>query len=264
MTLHVFRQGQGAVPLLLLHGIGSSGTAWGAVATRLGARFVCLAPDLPGYGLSPNAAEASLDAFADEMAALLDAEDRSRGARPGGTVAVGVSFGALLALALARRHPSRLRALVLADATLGRAAWPAPERAAWLAMRHDLAGSLTERAAERARELAAPAAPPAVIAELAAHMRRARPEGYRAVAAIIAATDAAPWLAEITQPALVLHGEHDRVTGEGPARLLAERLPRARLVRLGGVGHAPHVEAPVAFAAQIESFVAALQPQGTA
>ena len=58
--LHVLREGQGPT-LLLLHGIGSSATAWSKQMERLGGDFTCLAPDLPGYGESPDATRSGLD-----------------------------------------------------------------------------------------------------------------------------------------------------------------------------------------------------------
>ena len=103
----------GAGPtLLLLHGIGSSATSWQRQFDRLAGDYTLIAPDLRGYGDSPDpAGPPSLDAVADDLAALLDREPAH---------VVGVSFGALAALALARRHPNLVRSLVLSDTTLGR------------------------------------------------------------------------------------------------------------------------------------------------
>ena len=45
--LHVLRQGTGPV-VLVLHGIGASGTAWTRQMDQLDGEFTCVAPDLPG------------------------------------------------------------------------------------------------------------------------------------------------------------------------------------------------------------------------
>ena len=119
---------------------------------------------------------------------------------------IGVSFGALIAIALAVSRPALVRTLVLSDATLGRATLDDAARARWLQHREALAHDLQARSVERAAEIAGRTAPPAVIEAIAAHMRRARPSGYLAVARAIAATDARPWLARIDQPALILCG----------------------------------------------------------
>ena len=237
--------------IFLLHGIGSSATSWDRITPLLGGQRI-VAPDFPGYGDSADVAGMSLDGLVDRLTALIDAEG-------GRAHLVGVSFGALVALALARRSPERVRSLVLADATLGRGAFPPVEREGWLAGRLAFANDLAERAVERAREIAASSASDDVIAEIAANMRRARPAGYRAVAAIVAATDARPWLAEIRIPALVLCGADDAVVGVPLAESIAAALPDARYATIAAAGHAPHVERPAAVAEAIAAFVAGVE-----
>jgi len=233
--------------VLLLHGIGSSATSWQRQLARLGADYALIAPDLRGYGDSPDpAGPPALDAVADDLAALLAGAPAH---------IVGVSFGALAALALARRHPKLVRSLVLSDTTLGRATLAPAERAAWVEGRYALAAELQTRAGERAREIAGPGTPDDVLAEIAANMRRARPAGYRYVTDIIAATDALPWLATIAVPTLVVCGEHDSVVGFALSQTIAERIPGARLVTIPGAGHAPNVERPDEFAAAVRAFV---------
>ena len=249
--LHALRRGSGPT-LLLLHGIGASATAWTKQIDRLADRFACIAPDLPGYGDSPDAESPGLDAIAADVAALLDDAPAH---------VLGVSFGALTALALARARPDLVRSLVLADATLGRGGAPADERARWLRHREALASDLASRSEERAREIAGPGAALAVVAEIALHMRRARPAGYLNVARAIAETDARPWLGAIAQPALLLCGEHDRVTGVEVSRTLLAALPDARLEVVAGAGHAPHIEQPDRFASAVAAFLVEPTPR---
>jgi pimeloyl-ACP methyl ester carboxylesterase len=243
--LHALRAGHGPT-VLLLHGIGASATAWSKQIQRLGADFACIAPDLPGYGDSPDPERPGLDAVVDAVADLLDG-------RPAHVV--GVSFGALTALALARAQPGLVTSLVLSDATLGRAGSPADELDRWLRHRESLAHDLATRSGERAAEIAGRDAAPEVVDEIARHMRRARPSGYMNVARAIAGSDARPWLAAIRQPALILCGEEDRVTGMDVSRTLVESLPRATLLAIAGAGHAPHVEQPDRFAAAVREFL---------
>jgi aspartate dehydrogenase len=244
------RSGDGSA-VFLLHGIGSSATSWDRVAPLLAGHRL-IAPDFPGYGDSPDDPAMTLEGLTDRLAAAIDAEG-------GSAHLVGVSFGALVALALARRSPERVRSLVLADATLGRGGFPAAERERWLAGRLAFAGDLIGGARERAREIAAPGAAETVIAEIAANMRRARPAGYCAVARIVAGTDALPWLSEIRVPALVLCGAADAVVGVPLAGTIAEALPDARYATIHAAGHAPHVEQPAAFAAATSAFIAAVE-----
>ncbi len=243
--LHVLHEGQGPM-LLLLHGIGSSATAWSKQIERLRGEFTCLAPDLPGYGDSPAPSGEGLDSIVADVVDVLQGQQAH---------VVGVSFGALTALALARARPDLVASLVLSDATLGRAHFPLEDRERWLKHREGLAHELTSRSMERARELAGRNASAEVIEEIALHMRRARPEGYLAVARTIAQTDARPWLAGIDRPALIVCGEDDRVTGLEVSRTLHEGLPKATLIVIADAGHAPHIEQPDRFAAGLRDFL---------
>jgi pimeloyl-ACP methyl ester carboxylesterase len=62
-------------------------------------------------------------------------------------------------------------------------------------------------------------------------------------------------LAALTMPALILFGEHDRVVPPGNARLLAGKMPDARVVILPGVGHIFPVEDPDATVRAITDFL---------
>jgi pimeloyl-ACP methyl ester carboxylesterase len=94
-------------PLLLVHGLGGSAANWLALAPLLLPGRRLIVPDLPGHGGSdPLPAAASLTAYADSLAALLD----------GPTAVVGHSLGGAIALRLAIRRPELLSALVLAGA----------------------------------------------------------------------------------------------------------------------------------------------------
>ena len=54
---------------------------------------------------------------------------------------------------------------------------------------------------------------------------------------------------------LVMHGEADRVVDPRNARLLAARIPHARLVTFPGLGHLFFWEDPAGFAAVVTSFL---------
>ncbi len=111
---------RGAPVVVLLHGwvYGSTGT-WHRVVPRLADRFRVVAIDHRNHEKADRIqGRYSIDAAADEVAGVLYAIDVD-----GATIA-GYSMGGLIAQALARRHPSLARRLVLA----GTAARPIPER----------------------------------------------------------------------------------------------------------------------------------------
>jgi pimeloyl-ACP methyl ester carboxylesterase len=61
-------------------------------------------------------------------------------------------------------------------------------------------------------------------------------------------------LAAVRQRTLVIHGEQDRIIDKRVAEDLTLALPRAELVVMRGVGHAPQLEAPRHTARIVERF----------
>lgn len=102
----------GASTVLLIHGSGPGVTAWAnwrLTIPELAKRSRVLAPDLVGFGYTerPNGIQYGLDAWVSHAVGVLDALDVER------VDVVGNSFGGAIALALAIRHPKRVRKLVL-------------------------------------------------------------------------------------------------------------------------------------------------------
>jgi pimeloyl-ACP methyl ester carboxylesterase len=61
-------------------------------------------------------------------------------------------------------------------------------------------------------------------------------------------------LRQISQPALIIHGEADALVSLGEARRLAEILPHGKLSVLPGAGHVPTMTRPVEVAHEIMNF----------
>lgn len=98
-------------PLLLIHGLMTTGYSWREVLAPLSERYTLLVPDLVGAGRSiAPGAPLCPEAVADWLAALLTALDVEK------TAAVGNSMGGYLGLWLALRHPHRLRRLLIMHA----------------------------------------------------------------------------------------------------------------------------------------------------
>ncbi|GGS61484.1 alpha/beta hydrolase [Planobispora rosea] len=101
-------------PVLLVHGNCSSAAFWEPLVRLLPAHWRVVAPDLRGYGETetvPVDATRGLRDFADDLAALLDAEQVfPAGARP---VVVGHSMGGGVAMQLLIDAPERVAGLVL-------------------------------------------------------------------------------------------------------------------------------------------------------
>ena len=104
--LHFLERGSGS-PLLLIHGLGSSGADWALQVRALEARFRIIVPDLPGCGYSSALRDGcSIAALAASLWALLD---RLGIGRPN---IVGYSLGGAVGLEMALQRPDSVRAWV--------------------------------------------------------------------------------------------------------------------------------------------------------
>jgi pimeloyl-ACP methyl ester carboxylesterase len=83
---------------------------------------------------------------------------------------------------------------------------------------------------------------------------RAEPQAAQALYRMAHSVDLRPEIKRITQPALILHGELDRIEPLDSARFLAEQIPGATLEILPGAGHVPTMTRPRAVAEAIERF----------
>jgi pimeloyl-ACP methyl ester carboxylesterase len=80
------------------------------------------------------------------------------------------------------------------------------------------------------------------------------PDGYIACCAALRDMDQRDQLATIRAPALVIAGRHDPATTPADCRLIADAIPRARLVELSAA-HLSNIEAAEAFNAAVLGFL---------
>jgi pimeloyl-ACP methyl ester carboxylesterase len=243
---------KGAGPTVLcLHGIGSSSAAFAPQVDELAGELRFLAWDAPGYAASGDPdGPLDLDAYADAAADVV--RDRADGP----VHVLGVSWGGVIAIRLALRHPDLVRSLVIADSSRG--SGQRPEQAD--AMR-DRATELerlgsADFAAVRGPRLVTPEAPSELVERVVATMRDSvRHPGYGYAAASMAATDLTAELRDVRTPTLVLCGDGDTVTGVPESQAIAGGIRDAVFVTLRGAGHLANQEAPEAFNAWLSAFV---------
>ena len=244
-------------PVLLLHAFPLSSMMWRRQIQALQDAYHVIAPDMPGFGGTPAFTGApSVDRMADDAVALLDELKVTEPAVVG-----GLSMGGYVALAFARRHPARLRALILADTRA----------------ESDDAAARANR--DKLIEFASHNPSTAVIEQLlpklvCADTMRNRPEVVEAVkhfaslqapAGIVNALkalrdrpDAAPFLKQIAVPTLVIVGRDDALTPPAVAEKLAVAIPGAKLVILERAGHLSNLEQPEGFNEAVRAFLASV------
>ena len=105
--LHYLERGRGE-PLLLIHGLGSSGADWALQVPALEDGFRIIVPDLPGAGHSaPLRDSCSIERLADTLWALCDHLGASR------INIAGFSLGGAVALEMALTRPKQVRRLAM-------------------------------------------------------------------------------------------------------------------------------------------------------
>jgi len=243
--------------LVLIHGMAFDRSGWGPVLARLGRRFRLVLVDNRGTGRSDRPAGSFTVAdMAADVVAVLDAAGIGR------AHVLGVSLGGMVAQELAITRPERVDRLVLVGTTPG---WPSGytmpaasvrlimttrDMPAERALRPHTENALSERTVQDRPELvsrlvelqrARPADPGTLSAQAAAGARYA---GHRRQARIRART-------------LIMHGGADTVVDPRNAKLLADRIPSARLVSFPGLGHLLFWEDPGGFADTTASFLLA-------
>jgi pimeloyl-ACP methyl ester carboxylesterase len=256
----------GPAHVLLVHGLGANTLSWEPAAQLLADALgtTVTAVDLPGFGRTRTLGRAAtLQASIGTVTAVLD--------RFGPSVVVGNSMGGVIGTAVAAHRPELVDALVLVNPALPqrrptpaewlratrflplmvpfvggqvigiRARLRGPDRVvdASLALSlsdparldPDLRRRLVELSAERLRWPEAAPAYADAARTLLLHLARGLDADLAA-------------LATIGVPALVVHGELDRLVPVAAAHDAARRHPHLRLELLDDAGHAPQMEAP--------------------
>ncbi|MBO9679708.1 MAG: alpha/beta fold hydrolase [Acidovorax sp.] len=245
-------------PVLLIHGSGPGVSAWAnwrLVMPALSERARVIAPDMVGFGCSerPDGFVYGMDAWVRQAVGLLDALGIER------TDLVGNSFGGGLALALAIRHPGRVRRLVLMgsvgvpfritpglDAVWGYTPSFENMRAimdcfAWdRALVNDELARLRYEASIR----------PGFQESFAAMFPAPRQRWVDALAS------AEQDIRRLPHETLIVHGREDRVIPLSNAYTLAEWIAKAQLHVYGRCGHWTQIEHAARFARLVGDFLA--------
>jgi poly(3-hydroxyalkanoate) depolymerase len=251
LRLRVARAGSGP-PLVLVTGIGANLDMWEPFLGLVRDREV-VAFDPPGAGASQRPRRPlRMDGLARVVDALLDELGL------GVVDVLGYSFGGVLAQELARRGPERVRRLILCATGPGLGGvppWPYPAVLLASPARYyhprafrfevpRIAGGRTRREPE--------------LLERQAAARMGHPPdplGYAFQLYAISGWSSLPWLHRVAQPTLILAGEEDPIVPLANARLMARRMPQARVHVVAGGGHLFLLDQPETVAGEIGAFL---------
>jgi 3-oxoadipate enol-lactonase len=247
-------RGQGPA-VIFLHAFPLSLAMWDAQAQALAATHRVIRFDARGFGgTPPGDSLLTMERIADDAVAVLDHVGESR------AVFCGLSMGGYACFSAVRRHPDRLRGLVLADTRT--------------AADTDESRRSRSAQAERVRKEGAPAVAEAMLPRLVGettHRERAPvvarlremilatpPAGIvNALAGLAARADSGPTLREVRVPTLVVCGAEDVLTPPADSEAIHRGIPGSRLEVIPRAGHLSAAEDPAAFNAALQSFLAA-------
>jgi 3-oxoadipate enol-lactonase len=237
--------------LVLVHGVGSRLDAWDGVVAALGGGLRTIRLDLRGHGESDKPhGRYELRDFTDDIVGLLDALGVER------CHLAGHSLGGLIAQGFALDHPDRLDRLVLLSTVAGRndeERARVEERLAIVA--EGIPGEHFENSVARWFTDAFRESHPEILAAHAEANRRNDPVAYAAAYRVMAQTDLANRLHEITAPTLIATGDGDIGSNPRMARLMHEKIAASELCIMENLRHAAMTEAPERVAALISEFL---------
>lgn len=242
-------------PILFIHGFPLDRTMWRSQVVGLKG-WSRVAPDLRGFGLSDVPASGwTMADHADDLVALLEQAGAGR------AVVCGLSMGGYVALEMVRRHPGKVRALILAN-TRGEA-----DSAEGKQQRDKTIESVRDRGPatlvdSMLLKLLSPKTAkdqPAIVDHVRSMINETSTEG--ALAAIVGLRDrkdSTDLLSNIKLPTLVIAGEDDAIIPVEVQRGLT-RIPGARFEVIAGAGHLSPLEQPEAFNRVVANFLSSIR-----
>ncbi len=245
-------QGSGD-PILLIMGLSYPSYMWHRSRPILAAQYRTIAFDNRGVGRSdvPSGPYSMAIMASDAIAVLDDAGADS-------AHIVGVSMGGMMAQEFALQYPQRVRSLILGCTASGgpHAVQSEPEALQALLRR----GLSPEEATEAIIPFIYDPATPRHLIDEDMKIRMEwypTPQGYLAQLQAIFGWEAYSRLSQITAPTLVIHGESDRLVAPGNGKLIAARIPGAKLVLLPHASHIFATDQPAATHHAILEFLSA-------
>lgn len=260
-------QGEG-FPVLLIHGSGPGVTAWAnwrGIIPQLARTRRVVAPDMLGFGYSerPPDGQYNQQRWVEHAIGVLDALGIAQ------ADVVGNSFGGGLALALAIRHPGRVRRLVLMGSVGVRFPLTEGLDQTWgytpsldnMRKLLDLFAYDRSRVTDELARLRYEASiRPGFQESFAAMFPPPRQNGVDDLASSEEEIRALP------HEALIIHGREDRIIPLQASQTLAQWLTKSQLHVFGQCGHWTQIEHAERFARLVEDFLTEadnLQPQDT-
>lgn len=238
-------------PLVLIHGIGSRRQTWNEIVQILKDEYTCITYDLRGHGDSPTSSdEFGLSELVEDLELLRATLGYSE------WHIAGHSLGGMIGPAYAHKHCERVLSLGL----LSTAAFRTEDDAAKV---QGVVTTMEEQGIDNTLPTLVNrwfteefvAANPDKIEARIQQVLDTPADTFLNVFHIYAETEMAPWLHEVSAPALVLTGENDGGCNPRLNRLIADAMPNAELCILDHLKHSIMIEASPLVADHLKEFL---------
>jgi pimeloyl-ACP methyl ester carboxylesterase len=254
MMLHSIEAGQGAMPVVLLHGLFGSARNFGAVQREFAQRRRTIALDLRNHGASPHDGDMRYATMAADVLQTLD----RLSAMP--ATLLGHSMGGKAAMQAALAQPDAVARLIVAD--IAPVSYPPHLRATAEAMAAlPLVPGMTRARADAA--LAGEVPDAGMRGFLLQNLQTGAAPAWRIGLSEIVAQFAdieswdAPSDARYAGPTLFIAGATSNYIKPEHRPAIRSLFPRARFVTLKNAGHWLHADNPAGFVAVVEAFLTA-------
>ena len=250
-----YEEGGTGTAVLFIHGFPHDRSLWTPQLQGLTVHARCLAADLRGFGETTAKPPYSMDRYADDLVGLLDVLHVDR------AVFAGLSMGGYIAFAIWRRHPQRVRALVLANTRAGADSEEGREkRRVLMALARDKGSSavadsmMTGMLGKTTRSNR-----PEIVNSVHRMISSAPVDGVvGALQAMMDRPDSTPTLATIDVPTLIVTGDEDTIIPVDDARAMNAAIRGSTIEVISGAGHLSNLERPAAFNHVVSEFLAKL------
>ena len=244
-------------PVVLIHGSGPGVSAWAnwrLALPELARTRRALAPDMVGFGYTdrPDGIRYTLDLWVEQALGFLDALDLEQ------VDLVGNSFGGALSLALAIRHPQRVRRLVLmGSAGLKFELTPALDAVWGYTPSVQNMKTIMNWFAYDASLLSDDLARLRYVASIRPGVQEAWDAMFPAPRQrwIDALASPEDQVAALPHETLVIHGREDQVLPLSTSLRLSQLIPRAQLHVYGRCGHWTQIEHAARFVRLVDDFL---------
>jgi pimeloyl-ACP methyl ester carboxylesterase len=241
------------LPLVFLHGFPLSRLMWLPQLDHFVKRgYRVIAIDLRGFGDSGfDPGNHSIDAMSKDVEVIVRNLGLTR------VVLVGLSMGGYVALNVWRRNPGFIAALVLSNTRAEGDDEEARKRrmSDIEFIRKSGPDAFIESFIQRILSRNTVESKPWVADYLRAVATRRVEVLEATIGALMNRPSNVDILKSIRVPTLIIGGEEDRLISAASLSLMANEIPRARLVMISGVGHMSNLENPEAYNKVIEEFL---------